>query len=562
MTRSIQSELLKRFEERERRALAFVDRNGEASWLNWGELAAATTIDAGKLAAAGLGRGDVCILVLPSDQSCATLLLGILSVGARPLLVAPPVIHQGQHSSLLKNLADSVRRTGARLVICDHEMSDKVPALVAEFPETRFLIRETDLVEEGAPAPDFVQPSSDEIVAMQLTSGTTGSPRVCVWKQESLLNALEAMAQGMKIGRDDVCLNWTPLYHDMGLVNNFFLCLSMGIPLVMLSAMDFVKDPALWLRSVSNSGSTVTWSPNFGFALAAQRIRDEEMEGVRLDHVTGFWNAAERIHLKTMLAFHERFESYGLRFDALKTNFGCAENIGGATFSDPDGQFVYETVDRQLLEEEGTARVVGTSNGTEHVAIVSAGRPAPGLTAQVLSATGELLPDGRVGELALRTPSRMEGYLGDEEGSEHALFQDLLRTGDLGYLRDGEVFWVGRVRERINLRGRKFDPSDFEQLLFDVDGLRKGSFAAFGIDDERVGSQNLIVVAEVRDAGSSETEQISAAIREKLFEHFGLHISDVVLVRPGTLTKTSSGKRRHRHFRELYLRDQLREERL
>ncbi|HIE70734.1 MAG TPA: fatty acyl-AMP ligase, partial [Planctomycetes bacterium] len=153
----------------------------------------------------------------------------------------------------------------------------------------------------------------------------------------------------MGVADDDICFNWTPLYHDMGLVNNFFLSLSEGMPLALMSPIEFIRKPALWLRALQDTRATVTWSPNFGYAVAAQRIRNEDVEGVRLDHVRGFWNAAERIHYETVREFHKKFEHLGVSWSQLKTNFGCAENIGGATFTAPGTELLVERVDSAAL---------------------------------------------------------------------------------------------------------------------------------------------------------------------------------------------------------------------
>ena len=365
-------------------------------------------------------------------------------------------------------------------------------------------------------------------------------------------------AEAMKVSDDDVCMNWTPLYHDMGLVNNFLFCLAHRIPLVMLSPQHFVRTPALWLRALSDSGATQTWAPNFGFAITAQRVRDDEIEGVRLDKVRAFWNAAERIHFGTIGRFYERFAPYGVRYEALKTNFGCAENVGGATFSNPDGEFVVERVDSEALQKQRVAVPVSGLDDPDRVAaIVSAGKPCPAIEVKILSPTGKPLPDGHVGEVALDTPSRMVGYLRDARETRRAIFGRLVRTGDLGYTRDGELFWVGRVKERITVRGRKLDPSEFEPILLTVDGLRHGCFVAFGVDDAKMGTQRLVIAAEVRSNGRRPYEDISGEIRERTLAAFGLAVDEVLLLPPGTLPKTSSGKRRHRRFRQLYLDGEL-----
>ena len=338
----------------ERRTVGFYQFDGELSWLTYEQLYDQARRYAAWLADHGVRQGDVCILLLASGEFSAMVLVGTLLLGAVPLLMAPPSL-PGEYTNHARILNRIIRRTQARVVVTDRSMAKLRDELSPASRRTRFLFEgdaEAAVMTAGTLA---CAPRNTDIAALQLTSGTTGFPRICVWRQENVVAALDGMAKAMKLRDDDLCLNWTPLYHDMGLVNNFFLCLATGVPLVMLSPLDFVKKPARWLRALSDTGATVTWSPNFGFAITAQRVRADELKGIRLDKVRAFWNAAERIHFETMLAFHRQFEPYGVRFAALKTNFGCAENVGGATFSDPEGTFLVEQVDADLLYEAGVA---------------------------------------------------------------------------------------------------------------------------------------------------------------------------------------------------------------
>jgi len=549
---SIQARVLHRLERRpDGAAVAFYGPDGGHEWWSLERFCAGAWRVAETLEAHGLRQADVCVLVLPGQQAPALALLATLLLGAVPLLVAPPAL-TGSLLDLPRILARTARRTRARLIVLGPGM-DALDGDLARVPARRLVLDLHDADPASTPAPRAPRrsPGPGDLAALQLTSGTTGFPRVCVWDHARVLAALDGMAAAMALHAADRCFNWTPLYHDMGLVNNFLLCLTHGVPLALLDPAEFVKRPALWIRGLSDTHATLGWSPNFGLALAAQRARESELEGVRLDRVRALWNAAERIHATTMRQFHERFAPLGLCAAALKTNYGCAENVGGATFSPASGDFVVEHVDAQALAERGVARPAA-AGAAAAVEIVGVGRPCPGIAVEILSPTGRALPDGRVGEIALRTPSRLLGYRGDARATRRALHGDLLRTGDLGYRRGPELFWVGRVKERITLRGKKFDPSDLERVLLGVRGLREGCFAAFGVDDARQGTERAVVVAEVRSAPGRPLAEIAAEVREQVLLRLGLTLSDVVLVRPRTLAKTSSGKRRHRHFRRMY----------
>jgi acyl-CoA synthetase (AMP-forming)/AMP-acid ligase II len=559
MDRTLQRELYAQLDKfPERHALAFLNYRGEFSWRTLGEVWKQAAGYSTRLAELGLGQGDIGILALPSDAFCATLLIATLLLGAVPLLIAPPIIQlKGRYSNLSQVLKHMIRKTKPKIVIAPKAMADMREELETGL-KTRIIFGEEGLSPDPTAAIPHVTPKESDIAAMQLTSGTTGFPRVCVWQQKNVLAALDGMALAMELNKDDSCFNWTPLYHDMGLVNNFLLCLTKAAPLAMLNPIDFVNKPALWLRGLSDTASTITWSPNFGFAITAEIVRDHQIENVRLDRVRAFWNAAERIHIETLHAFYKRFAPFGLHRDSLKTNYGCAENVGGATFSDPNGSIVVEQVDEVMLQQKGIASpVVQSDEGRQVIQVVGVGRPSPGIEIEILSHKGRRLSDGQVGELALKTPSRMSGYLGQTRETRRAIFGDLLRTGDIGYKRGSELFWVGRVRERITTLGKKLDPSDFERVLLKVPDLRHGCFAVFGVDDAQIGTQRVVVVSEVRDATSRPYRDMIHDIQSQVSQQLGVKVYEVILVPRDTLTKTSSGKRRHRYFRQRYLSGEL-----
>jgi fatty-acyl-CoA synthase len=552
MSGSLQAEILARLNESPNaRCISFYGAGETIDWQSRSQLYNKSVAVAQHLRQEGVRPGDICIIVLPSGETSANVLLATLLLGAVPLLIAPPTL-VGSNLELRQTLQSVLHSTKPRVVVCSPSIKPGVADSKDGFPEAKFVFPpdlENLELEDKSFTPTLPAPA--DIAAMQLTSGTTAAPRVCVWDHKGVLAALDGMAAAMALSASDLCVNWTPLYHDMGLVNNFFLCLARGIPLVLLSPQDFVRRPALWLRCLSQTGATITWSPNFGFALAARKAQESELEGVRLDHVRAFWNAAERIHAETFDAFHSRFAPLGVKREALKTNFGCAENIGGATFSGANELAPCEHIDRRLLDERGIAQVSPAKDA--ETVVMSAGLAHPALGIQILSPRGRVLPDGRVGEICLDTPSRMLRYHQNPRETRHALRGGLLHTGDLGYLRNGHLFWIGRLRERITIHGKKIDPSALESIFVSIPGLREGCFAAFGVPDEQLGTERLIVIGEVRSPFTESLKNLTAAISRKCFLQLGITPGDIVLVPSGTLAKTSSGKRRHRYFRKLYL---------
>lgn len=559
---SLQERLYRRLDEApDSRAIAYYDAAEKLAWISYSEFYNQSLEVAAQLAANGFGKGDVCVIVLPSGHLAARSIMAVLQMGGNPLLVAPPAV-QGSLLDLPRILKHTVRTSEAKVVLCANTMTDLREDLEKDLEGVTLLFGEEEIVQAGAtPELERIYPASDDIGAMQLTSGTTGFPRVCVWSQEGILAALDGMEAACGITQEDICFNWTPLYHDMGLINNFMLCMTAGIPLVLFSPHEFVKRPYLWLKAMQETESTFTWSPNFGYAITAQRTRDRQIEGLDLSHVKAFWNAAERIHYDTVVAFYERFKDYGLQKSALKMNFGCAENVGGATFTAMDEDYQVEHLDANKLYGDWVAEEIpeGQEGG---VSIVSCGQPHPTLGIEILSDDNELLPEGHVGRVALRTPSRLLYFKGDEASTQAAHHADLLLTGDIGYKRNNNLYWVGREKERITLRGKKYDPSDFEPILFEVEGLRTGSFVVFGVDEGAHGTQRVVVVTEVREPLTRTLEEISADISKQVFLRLGVTISDIELVRAGTLAKTSSGKRRHRHFRQMYIDGKLKEYRV
>jgi fatty-acyl-CoA synthase len=555
--RTIQSSINDTLERRaDKPAIGFANIKGEIDWLTTAGFHRESGKQAAWLQGIGLEQGDAAVLVTGDQRFAATTVCGILQLGAVPLLVAPPAI-QGVNSNLENVIRHVVGLTGAKMVLLPPEMQPAAAPIAAQYPNTIPVVGSPGEDVKAPAEPKIVVPDAGKTAALQLTSGTTGFPRVCVWRHEQLLAAIDGMTAAMQLTEEEIHANWTPLYHDMGLVNNFLLCLIRGIPLVLINPLDFIRRPVLWLQVLHDARATMTWAPNFGYAVAAQRIREQELEGIRLDHVKGFWNAGEKVHIATYEEFYWRFKGQGLRWESLKANFGCAENVGGATFTGMDEAVLVERLQAAPMYEERQAIIADDSYDGPTERVVSTGRGHPALKVHILEEDGSALPEGSIGEVALESPSRLIEFMGQPDESAEVIKGAYVLTGDLGYLRGEELFWVGRKKERINLAGVKHDPSDFEALLNNIEGLRKGCFAAFGVEDESIGTQRLYIVCEVVDGVERPLIDICNEIRQGVATRLGVTVAEVALVAKGLLTKTSSGKRRHLHFRDLYLKGEI-----
>jgi acyl-CoA synthetase (AMP-forming)/AMP-acid ligase II len=525
--------------EPSRRAIAYCAPDASIAWQSIAEFWAEVEPIRNAIVAAGGERGRVVVISLASQRKMGVATIATLAAGAIPVLLPPPRLPVHADINAIRSV---IERAKPAVVLCESYLVRSLP-------------HDTD---DPIGMPDaricrFNSVATLDAFAMQLTSGTTGAPRACVWDEQSLLYGIDSGMRAMEIGRDDICLSWVPFYHDLGLVNNLLMCLANDIPLVVLEAFDFVRNPAVWLQGLSASGATFTWASNFGYALAVEKVPLEALEGVSLAKVRGFWSGGERIHRTTLRSFAKKFAAVGVAPEALHASYGGAENVGGMTFTKPGHSGVRcETVDAKRLYEDLVAEPVGSDFVGATSDIVSVGAPHPGLEMVILSETGEHLPDGRVGQIALRTPSRFRYYLQDEAATAAQFHGPYLLMADLGYMRDGELFWVGRRDERISVRARKIDPSEFEAPLMSVRGLRPGNFVFFGVDDAKSGTQQPVLVAEFRKEAGVAPETVALACRAAAVRSLGVTLGDVVLVPAGTLLKTTSGKRRHRYYRAVY----------
>jgi acyl-CoA synthetase (AMP-forming)/AMP-acid ligase II len=503
--------------------------------------------------------GARAVMLYPPGLEFIVAFFGALYAGVAPVPVLPPGVGdmRGGLRRLEQVVADAdpavVLTTGALLAARD------AAGLVVS-PAARWL--GTDEVGQGRGAgwePPRVL--ADDVALVQYTSGSTAEPRGVVVRHRQLLANLEAIRVSMGATADCTAVGWVPSFHDMGLVGFILEALYAGFSSYLLAPQDFLRRPALWLEIISRFGGVIGGGPNFGFELCTRRVTDSELAGVDLSSWRVAFSGAERIRLDVLRRFGARFGPSGFSPRALYPCYGLAEASLFVSGVRRDGGAAGAWVDRQGLED-GQARSA-EPGAPEAVEVASCGQPAAGQRVIVVDGdTARPADPGTVGEVWVAGPSIASGYWRRPQESGEVFRATLatgegpfLRTGDLGFVRDGELYLTGRLKELMIVHGRNIYPTDVEDVAQAVaDCLRPGCGASFLADGD---SSDLVIVQETSEADVGELRRLALEVRRAVHDRLNVPVADVVFIRPRTVAKTSSGKLRRRACRGDYLAGRL-----
>jgi acyl carrier protein len=530
--------------------------------LRYGELLEAAREIAGGLAEQGVEPGQAVAVMLPTGLDYFASFYGILLVGAIPVPLYPPVRPSQLEDHLLRQ-ARILESCQARLLVTVPEARPLARILRARVARLRGFVTPDELRRPGAAGPWHAH-REDEIAFLQYTSGSTGEPKGVVLSHRNLLANVRGILDWLHVGSDDVCVSWLPLYHDMGLIGAGMGSLYGAFPLVLMSPLAFLSRPVRWLERISEHRGTVAAGPNFAYELCLGKIEDRELEGLDLSSWRLALNGAEAVLPSTLERFAARFAPLGFRREALLPVYGLAESSLGVAFPPPGRGPRIDRVRRAALAEGAATPTNGSGSGPverdEVVELPSCGVPLAGHELRVADERGRELPERMVGRVQFRGPSACRGYYRDPEATRALYDGEWLRSGDLGYLADGELYLTGREKDLIIRAGRNLSPVEIEEVTSAVAGVRAGCVAAFGMGagaGSSAGTERLVVVAETRAEGEHERGPIREAVLAAVAERVGVAPDEVVLGPPGTVLKTSSGKIRRAAMRDLHLRGAL-----
>ncbi|WP_255601917.1 fatty acyl-AMP ligase [Polymorphobacter megasporae] len=527
------------------------------------ELRTDARTDAARLIAAGARPGDRVALIAETSAEFVRLFFGAIYAGALPTPLPLPTSFGGRDAY--------VEQIRTQLLSCD-------PLLVLSPPGLFALVAEAAAPLNGCTAHDWAafhdvaadgveMPSAtaDDIAYLQYSSGSTRFPHGVAVTHRALLANLAGHATCTRVRETDRVVSWLPFYHDMGLVGCLLSPLANQMSADYIATEDFARRPLSWLTLVSrNEGTTLSYSPTFGYDICARRISTSIDVRERFDlsrwRVAG--NGADMIRPEVMQHFVDVFDAAGFRADAFLPSYGLAEATLAVSMMPVGEGIVTDLVDERVLSGEGFAGVGAGASAdaaigrpTRYRAIVNCGRALPGLTIEIRDETGAPLVDRHIGRLFVAGEGVMAGYFRDDAATAACLSDGWLDTGDMGYLADNYVYIVGRAKDMIIINGKNHWPQDIEWAIEQLPGFKAGDIAAFAITTPG-GEEAPAVLVQCRTSDLAERTHLREAIRTKVRAITGMSCV-VELVPPRTLPRTSSGKLSRSKARSQYLSGEI-----
>lgn len=485
---------------------------------------------AGRMQAAGVGPADKVVFLGTTSPRLVQAIVGGWLAGAT-VIVLPLPMRLGSLDAFVQATRRRVEVAKPKLAIVAEEFLDVVGdnASIAPTPLK-------DIVEGPAPTYEPPQVSPEMMAVLQFTSGSTGDPKGVMVTHSMICANLDGAAQVAKLEVDDRLMSWLPLYHDMGLIGLLSSAMMYAIDIVLGAPQDFLTRPRDWLEAMSRFKATISAAPNSAYALAA-KILERSGSDFDLSRWRIALNGAEPVDPDVVDRFVAAGRAARLDPGAPFCAYGLAEATIAATFPQPGTGMATDTVDAETLETKGVAVAPKAHSGRRRLAKL--GRPVPSIELRIVDDRGQEVPERVVGEIELRGPAVTKGYFNDPEGTSAAFRDGWFRTGDLGYLAEGELVVCGRKKDVIIVAGRNLYPQDIERIVENVPGVRPGNSVAFPVKATG-GREGFAVVAETKEPQRATTiaKEAARAVRD----FFGMAPTTVALVPPGTIPKTSSGK--------------------
>ncbi len=532
-------------------SLIFIHPDGKEEHISAGQFHQNASAYANALASIGIKSGDLVILVLKHSQVLLSSFWGAMYLGAIPSIF-PFLTEKLDPDLYLQRVKILVAHSQAKAVITFPEFKVDLEKLLKD---VNCQVISTEDVEKGDSGEKINIPKAEAVAFLQHSSGTTGLQKGVALSHQAVINQIDSYGKAIDLNDKDVIVSWLPLYHDMGLIAGFVLPIYTGTPLVLMSPFQWVRDPKMLLYAIDKHKGTLCWLPNFAYNHMARAVRPRYLEGVDLSSLRAVINCSEPAHAISHENFLNKFSPFGLNENALTVCYAMAENTFAVTQTPINQPANVDWVSLPRLQEEKYATPVDALEKAS-VAMVSCGYAIEGTEIMIVSDSGKHLEDRHVGEIYVRSNCMLTEYHQRPEITTEAIIDGWYHTGDMGYMVEGDLYITGRKKDLIIVAGKNVYPQDLEAIANRIPGIYPGRAVAFGIYDDRLGSETVVIVCELQIGENvPDPVEIEREIRRKIVEQTEVTLADLRLVENRWLIKTSSGKIARGDNREKYLRE-------
>jgi fatty-acyl-CoA synthase len=509
--------------------------------VTFGEFMRLAKLQAAEFLAQGLGAGDRIILIMPQGIPLMTAFAGAMMLGAVPAILAYPNF-KADPDKYAAGLAGVTQNLQAHLVVVDEEFPTALSHRITMADGARLVASSLPSLSSAEPSLPALSLESHGLAFIQHSAGTTGLQKGVALSHGAVLTQLHHLATALKVSGQDSIYSWLPLYHDMGLIACFMLPLTYHVPIVMQSPIEWVMRPGVMLQLIAEFRCTLAWLPNFAFQFLARRVRAEDRGNYDLSSLRALVNCSEPIRAQSIDEFLSTYETCGLPSDVVKTSYAMAENVFAITQSPIDGTPRRLWVDGQQLWNDH--RVVPVPDRADKsICFVSSGQCIDGNQVRIVRADGTTLPEGRVGEIMIRSDSLFGGYYNRPDLTAQVFQDGWYWSGDLGFVHDGELYVIGRKKDLIIVAGKNIYPQDIEEIVWSHPAIHDGRAVAFGLYNPDLGTEDILVVAEVEEEEQlQDSVEIERTIRSTIAAALDVTPRTIYLKPPRWVVKSTAGK--------------------
>jgi len=483
----------------------------------------------------GVPRGSVVVIILRHSPELLYSFLGAMLAGAIPSFMPPPSAKQDP-THYWRSHEKLFERIGSGVLLTD---GGSLAAVAQNLPRLSLHLLDAAEAAELPAQCDEVGATSDGIALLQHSSGTTGLKKGVALSHRAVLRQIASYRGALGLRPDDRVVSWLPLYHDMGLIACFLLPLVTGTPVVMLDPFEWVVTPRRLFEAIQRFHGTLCWQPNFAFHHLCRTVRPAA--DLDLSSMRAWIDCSEPCRAETLQMFARTFCGAGVTVEQLQVCYAMAETVFAVTQTPPGRQPRALHVDPEVLRTERRI-VVASEQDPSRQTFLSTGPVVPGLQVRIVDDAGAPQPADRIGIVAIAGDFLFDGYFKLEDETRRKLRDGWYRTGDLGFFHDGELYVTGRAHDLIIVHGRNYYAHELEYLVNQVPGVHPGRNVAAGWFKPEIGSEEIVVMAEIDSGAPVDRARLVQEIKQALLDHAGLLVYDVHLVGPGWLVKTTSGK--------------------